>query len=92
MPEGMKENDKFPEPIITPSTKADVGHDEDISKEGQTIPELTDDFVNLVSERYIELYEHLTGEPFVRSDVSDDMRRVEENINSFFTSSQMLNT
>ena len=33
MPEGMKENDQFPEPIITPSTKADEGHDEDISRE-----------------------------------------------------------
>jgi len=33
MPEGMKENDYFPTPIITPSTKASVGHDEDISKE-----------------------------------------------------------
>lgn len=33
MPEGMKENDRFPEPIITPATKADEGHDEDISKE-----------------------------------------------------------
>ncbi len=33
MPDGMKENDKFPEPIITPTTKAEVGHDEDISKE-----------------------------------------------------------
>lgn len=33
MPEGMKENDAFPEPIITPTTKADQGHDEDISKE-----------------------------------------------------------
>lgn len=33
MPDGMKENDRFPEPIITPSTKADAGHDEDISRE-----------------------------------------------------------
>jgi phosphoribosylaminoimidazole-succinocarboxamide synthase len=33
MPEGMRENDKFPEPIITPATKADEGHDEDISRE-----------------------------------------------------------
>lgn len=33
LPEGMKENDRFPEPIITPSTKADEGHDEDISRE-----------------------------------------------------------
>ena len=32
MPEGMKENEKFPHPIITPTTKADEGHDEDISK------------------------------------------------------------
>lgn len=34
MPEGMRENDAFPEPIITPTTKADAGHDEDISREG----------------------------------------------------------
>ncbi|MDE6264795.1 MAG: phosphoribosylaminoimidazolesuccinocarboxamide synthase, partial [Paramuribaculum sp.] len=33
LPEGMKENQKFPEPIITPTTKADAGHDENISKE-----------------------------------------------------------
>src|SRR5690606_28200837 len=33
LPEGLKENDKLPQPIITPSTKAEVGHDEDISKE-----------------------------------------------------------
>ena len=33
MPDGMHESDKFPQPLITPSTKADVGHDEDISKE-----------------------------------------------------------
>ena len=33
MPEGMRENDYFPAPIITPSTKAEVGHDEDISRE-----------------------------------------------------------
>ena len=33
MPEGMKENDRFPEPLITPTTKAEVGHDEDISRE-----------------------------------------------------------
>src|SRR5690606_38513160 len=33
MPDGMKENDPFPEPVITPTTKASVGHDEDISRE-----------------------------------------------------------
>jgi phosphoribosylaminoimidazole-succinocarboxamide synthase len=186
MPEGMKENDKFPQPIITPTTKAAVGHDEDISKEeilslglvdnvdyekleeytrsifqrgteiaagmglilvdtkyefgkangqiylideihtpdssryfyqegyderqakgepqkqlskefvrewlmangfqgkdGQTVPEMTDDFVNLVSERYIELFENITGEKFNRADVSNVPSRVESNIRNF---------
>ena len=188
MPEGMKENDKFPEPIITPTTKAAVGHDEDISreailaqgivaekdylkledytrqifqrgtemaaekglilvdtkyefgkvgdqiylideihtpdssryfyaegyqerqdrgesqkqlskefvrqwliengfqgKEGQQIPEMSDDFINQVSERYIELYEHITGDQFEKSDVSNVMKRVESNINNALT-------
>ena len=187
-PEGMKENDKFPEPIITPTTKAAVGHDEDISreailaqgivaekdylkledytrqifqrgtemaaekglilvdtkyefgkvgdqiylideihtpdssryfyaegyqerqdrgesqkqlskefvrqwliencfqgKEGQQIPEMSDDFINQVSERYIELYEHITGDQFEKSDVSNVMKRVESNINNALT-------
>ncbi len=186
MPEGMKENDMFPNPIITPTTKASVGHDEDISKadilaqgivsaddyemlekytmaifergtqiasgmglilvdtkyefgkandeiflideihtpdssryfykegyeerqskgepqkqlskefvrewlmangfqglEGQQVPEMDDDFVNLVSERYIELYENITGEKFERADVSNVPARVEKNINKF---------
>ncbi|MDF1673067.1 MAG: phosphoribosylaminoimidazolesuccinocarboxamide synthase [Vicingaceae bacterium] len=185
MPDGMKENDRFPEPIITPTTKAAVGHDEDISreeilaqgivseddylkledytrkifkrgteiaaekglilvdtkyefgkvgddiylideihtpdssryfysdgyqarqdvnekqkqlskefvrewliengfqgKEGQRIPDMSEDFINQVSERYIELYEHITGEKFVKSDVSDVLKRVEDNINA----------
>ncbi len=188
MPEGMKENDRFPEPIITPTTKASVGHDEDISreeilrtglvreeeylkledytrklfqrgteiaarmglilvdtkyefgkddeeiflideihtpdssryfylegyerrqatdepqkqlskefvrewliannfqgKEGQQVPEMTDLFVNQVSERYIELYESITGSPFERSDISDVPGRVESNILKFIT-------
>jgi len=186
MPEGMKENDKFPVPVITPTTKASVGHDEDISKEeilklglvestdyeqlenytrtifqrgteiadsmglilvdtkyefgkakgkiylideihtpdssryfykegyqerqvksepqkqlskefvrewlmengfqgkeGQKVPVMTDDFVNLVSERYIELFENITGEKFHRADVSNVPARVEDNINAF---------
>ena len=186
MPEGMKENDKFPSPIITPTTKAAVGHDEDISKEeilrlglvsredyetlekytmalfergtqiaasmglilvdtkyefgksngeiflideihtpdssryfykegyqerqekgepqkqlskefvrewlmengfqgkeGQQVPEMTDDFINLVSERYIELYENITGQTFERADVSNVPTRVETNIKKF---------
>ncbi len=188
MPDGMKENDKFPEPILTPTTKADVGHDEDISREeilaqglvseadylkledytrkifqrgteiaaekglilvdtkyefgkvgddiylideihtpdssryfysegyqarqdanekqkqlskefvrecliengfqgkaGQQIPDMNEDFINQVSERYIELYEHITGEKFVKSDVSDVLKRVENNINKAIT-------
>jgi len=186
MPDGMKENDKFPEPLLTPTTKEDIGHDEDISREdilanglvseaeyiqlekytralfqrgseiadkmnlilvdtkyefgtsngktylideihtpdssryfykegyeerqekgepqkqlskefvrewlmengfqgleGQSIPEMTDEFVDMVSERYIELYENLTGEAFVRSDVSQVLDRVERNISDF---------
>ncbi|HEY4799441.1 MAG TPA: phosphoribosylaminoimidazolesuccinocarboxamide synthase [Bacteroidia bacterium] len=186
LPEGMKENDKLPEPIITPTTKASVGHDEDISreeilkqgivseadyvqlekftravfkrgtelaekmglilvdtkyefgkqngkiylideihtpdssryfykegyadrqkkgeaqkqlskefvrewliannfmgKEGQTVPEMTDEIVKQISDRYIELYENIVGEKFVRSDVSNVLSRVEANINSF---------
>jgi phosphoribosylaminoimidazole-succinocarboxamide synthase len=50
-------------------------------KDGQAIPDMTDEFVNSVSERYIELYEYLAGEKFKRSDVSDVLQRVERNIN-----------
>jgi len=186
LPEGMKENDKFPEPIITPSTKASVGHDEDISREeilkqgivskeeyeqlekytraifkrgtelagkmglilvdtkyefgkkdgkiylideihtpdssryfykegyadrqtkgesqkqlskefvrewlmangfqgkdGQKVPEMTDEVVKQISDRYIELYENILGEKFQRADASNVLSRVEANINSF---------
>jgi len=183
LPEGLKENDKLPEPIITPTTKADVGHDEDISREdiiakgivleedyiqlekfahalyqrgtemargrglilvdtkyefgkkddqiylmdeihtpdssryfyadgyeerqangepqrqlskefvrewlmdngfqgkdGQTVPEMTDDIVQSISERYIELYEHIAGEKFQYPADEDTISRVERNI------------
>lgn len=185
LPDGMKENDKFPSPIITPSTKAEAGeHDEDISKEdilkkgivsaedyalleqytyalyergtliakerglilvdtkyefgktkdgvivlideihtpdssryfyadgyqerqdkgeiqkqlskefvrqwlivngfqgkeGQQIPEMTDQYVQTVSERYIELYENILGEKFVKADVSNINKRIENNV------------
>jgi len=186
MPDGMNENDMFPNPIITPTTKASVGHDEDISKEeilkqnivsledyemlekytmaifergtqiansmglilvdtkyefgksngeiflideihtpdssryfykegyearqangepqkqlskefvrewlmangfqgleGQQVPVMDDDFVNLVSERYIELYENITGDKFERADVTNVPARVESNIKKF---------
>jgi phosphoribosylaminoimidazole-succinocarboxamide synthase len=186
MPEGMKENDKFPQPIITPTTKAVIGHDEDISKEeiislglvskedyeqlekytlaifnrgseiankmglilvdtkyefgkfdgkiylideihtpdssryfyadgyadrqakgekqkqlskefvrewlmengfqgrdGEIVPEMTEEFVNQVSERYIELYENITGEKFVKADISNVPERIERNCRAF---------
>ncbi|HSU28736.1 MAG TPA: phosphoribosylaminoimidazolesuccinocarboxamide synthase, partial [Chitinophagaceae bacterium] len=57
MPEGMKENDFFPEPIITPSTKADAGHDEDISKEEIIAKGLLDPRTwKLISEYALQLF------------------------------------
>jgi len=50
---------------------------------GQKLPELTDDFINMVSERYIELYENITGVKFKMFDVSDVLERLEKNINEF---------
>jgi len=186
LPEGMVENQKFPEPILTPTTKASEGHDEDISreeiidqgivhqddyemlekytrevfrrgtviaaemglilvdtkyefgkkdgkiylideihtpdssryfyaegyeerlakgenqkqlskefvrqwliengfqgKEGQVIPEMDEAFVLSVSERYIELYENITGDKFVKSDLSDIQGRIDKNVRNF---------
>ena len=186
LPEGMKENQKFPTPIITPTTKADAGHDENISKEeiiaqglvskedyelmekytyalfargtemaaekglilvdtkyefgkkdgkvylideihtpdssryfyadgyqekfekgepqkqlskefvrqwliehdfmgkaGQQVPEMTDEYVNSVSERYIELYEHIVGEKFEKVESADLAARIEKNVTEF---------
>ncbi|SNT11644.1 phosphoribosylaminoimidazole-succinocarboxamide synthase [Ekhidna lutea] len=183
MPEGMRENEKFPTPIITPTTKADEGHDEDISreeilnqgivsesdyvqledytrklfergtkiaadrglilvdtkyefgkyngqiflidevhtpdssryfyaepyrslleknepqkqlskefvrqwlisegfqgKEGQQIPEMPDERITLISERYIELYENISGEKFVKDEYSNKLARIKEEI------------
>jgi len=50
---------------------------------GQKVPEMTDQFVNEVSERYIELYEKITGEKFVRADISDVSGRIEKNCLNF---------
>lgn len=188
LPDGLKENDKLPEPIITPTTKASVGHDEDISKEqilergivsaddyeqlekytralfargteiagkqglilvdtkyefgkadgtiylideihtpdssryfyregygerqaageaqkqlskefvrkwliengfqgkdGQVVPEMTPEIVQSISERYIELFEQITGEPFVKPDAENVLARVEKAINNELT-------
>lgn len=187
LPDGMNENQKFPSPIITPTTKADEGHDENISKEeiiaqglvskedyelmekytyalfergsemaagkglilvdtkyefgkkdgkvylideihtpdssryfyaesykenfekgesqkqlskefvrqwlidndfmgqkGQQVPEMTNEYVNSVSERYIELYENIVGEKFSKADQNNDLTaRIEKNINTY---------
>ena len=186
LPDGMRENEKFPTPIITPTTKADEGHDENISKEeiiaqgivsaedyeqlekytyalfergsqmaaekglilvdtkyefgkrdgkislideihtpdssryfyaegyqekfekgepqkqlskefvrqwliengfmgqeGQQVPEMSDEYVNSVSERYIELYEHIVGKPFVKSETEHIDERIKANIKDY---------
>ena len=186
LPEGLKENDKLPSPIITPTTKADAGHDEDISreeilkqgivseadyiqlekytqalfakgtamvaaqglilvdtkyefgklngkiylideihtpdssryfysegyqerqnkgekqkqlskefvrqwliengfqgKEGQTIPEMTEAIVNSITDRYIELYEKVTGEKFTKAENTNIVERIEKNVIAF---------
>ena len=51
-----------------------------MGKEGQQVPEMTDEFVNSVSDRYIELYEHITGQPFVKADESDLENRIAVNV------------
>ncbi len=189
LPEGMRENEKFPQPIITPTTKAEMGmHDEDISKEeilakglatpeeyavlekytlalfergtqmaaerglilvdtkyefgkhngeiylmdeihtpdssryfysegyqdrfekgeaqkqlskefvrewlmangfqgkeGQTVPEMTPEIVSSISERYIELFEHITGESFVKADTEALTERIDKNVTEYLT-------
>jgi len=55
-------------------------------KSGQKVPEMTDTFVNEVSERYIELYEKITGEKFIRADISNVPERIEKNCRTFLKS------
>jgi phosphoribosylaminoimidazole-succinocarboxamide synthase len=52
-------------------------------KEGQVIPEMDEAFVLSVSERYIELYENITGDKFVKSDLSDIQGRIDHNVRNF---------
>ena len=49
-------------------------------KEGQQIPEMNDAYINSVSERYIELYEQITGEQFIKADISNIEERIEKNV------------
>ncbi len=186
MPEGLKENDRFPEPIITPASKAEEGHDEDISREeiiqkdlvpeaiylqmenytralfqrgteiaaqrglilvdtkyefgllndkvilideihtpdssryfyldgyherqikgdpqkqlskefvrqwlmengfqgleGQTMPDMPDEFVQTITDRYIELYERISGNTFVKAEISDIANRIQSNVENY---------
>ena len=52
-------------------------------KEGQQVPEMTDEIVNSISERYIELYEHITGEKFIKEDTSNIAERIGKNVEAF---------
>jgi phosphoribosylaminoimidazole-succinocarboxamide synthase len=52
MPEGLKENDRFPEPIITPASKAEEGHDEDISREDILLKKIVPEAIYLQMEKY----------------------------------------
>ena len=52
-------------------------------KEGQQVPEMTDDIVRGISDRYVELYEHITGEKFVPQDTEDIATRIERNVTNY---------
>jgi phosphoribosylaminoimidazole-succinocarboxamide synthase len=54
-------------------------------KAGQQVPEMTDEIVENISNRYIELYEHITGEKFVKEDTTTVLKRVESNILRFLS-------
>ena len=53
--------------------------------EGQVVPVMPDSFVNEVTERYIELYEKITGESFIRSGYSNILKRIEDNVRGFLS-------
>ena len=52
-------------------------------KEGQTVPEMTPEIVNSISDRYIELFEHITGESFVKGDTDNHATRIENNVTDY---------
>ena len=52
-------------------------------KAGQQVPEMTDEIVQRISDRYIELYEHITGESFVKEDAGDIAARIEKNVTDY---------
>jgi phosphoribosylaminoimidazole-succinocarboxamide synthase len=60
-------------------------------KEGQQIPDMTEEYIESVSERYIELYENILGEKFVKADISNIIERIETNVVSYLNSVKMEN-
>jgi phosphoribosylaminoimidazole-succinocarboxamide synthase len=52
-------------------------------KEGQQVPEMTEEIVNSISERYMELFENITGEKFVKADVESIADRIEKNVTEY---------
>ena len=54
--------------------------------EGQNVPQMTDDYIETVSQRYIELYENITGQPFVKADVNHIEERIENNVLNYLSS------
>ena len=54
--------------------------------EGQVVPVMPDSFVKEVTDRYVELYEKITGESFIKGDYSSIMKRIEDNVNQFLSS------
>ena len=52
-------------------------------KEGQQVPEMTDEIVESISNRYIELYENITGEKFVKEECEDIHTRIEQNVKNY---------
>ena len=58
-----------------------------MNEPGQVMPEITDEYAESVSDRYIELYEHITGEKFVKAQESEDIAaRIEKNVNEYLAS------
>ena len=54
--------------------------------EGQQLPDMSDAYIDSISERYIELYENILGEPFTKADISDIHSRIEENVLNYLRS------
>ena len=55
-----------------------------MNEPGQTMPEITDEYAESVSDRYIELYEHITGQPFEKAEAEDDIAsRIEKNVSAY---------